>query len=299
MTSWELCLDSLDGLSVGDALGAQYLVPGRSARDLRAGRLPDPVWPWTDDTEMACVIVSELRHRERIDQDVLAAAFASRCDPYRGYGGGAVVILRQIRAGGDWRHVARAAFDGQGSMGNGAAMRVAPLGAFHTGDSDTAAREARRSAEVTHAHAEGVLGAVAVAVAAAEAGRARQVDVRPEPADLLDAVLGHIGDSQVRRGVERARRLLGVSVAEAAHELGNGARALASDTVPFALWTAATWLDDYPSAILACVEAGGDVDTTAAIVGGVVATYTGRGATGVPAAWLRRREPLPALGTWP
>jgi ADP-ribosylglycohydrolase len=68
--------------------------------------------------------------------------------------------------------------------------------------------------------------------------------------------------------------------------------------VPFALWTAATYLHDYPAAVTACVEAGGDVDTTAAIVGGIVAAHTGLGdrpgCTGVPAAWLHAREDLPA-----
>lgn len=292
MTNFDLCLDSLEGLSVGDALGAQFFVPGTTVADIADGREPAGAWPWTDDTEMACSVVDELGRSGGIDQDRLAAAFAQRFEPYRGYGGGAVVILRQIRDGRPWREVARAAFDGQGSMGNGAAMRVAPLGAFHAGDSRAAALDAMRSAEVTHAHPEAILGAVAVAVAAAEAGWARLVRSRPAPHDLLDVVLGYLVDSRVKAGIERARRLLGVSVAEAAYELGNGAQVLAQDTVPFTLWVAATYLDDYRSSVLACVEAGGDVDTTAAIVGGVVAAYTGR--AGIPPAWLCHREPLPA-----
>jgi ADP-ribosylglycohydrolase len=76
--------------------------------------------------------------------------------------------------------------------------------------------------------------------------------------------------------------------------LGNGARVLAHDTVPFTLWTAAIFLHDYPSAILACIEAGGDVDTTASIVGGIVAAFTGTGSGGTPPSWLAAREPLPA-----
>ncbi|MFC7548078.1 ADP-ribosylglycohydrolase family protein [Plantactinospora sp. GCM10030261] len=291
MTNLDFCFDSLDGLSVGDSLGAQFFVPGNSFADLAAGRLPPGPWPWTDDTEMACSVVAELRHGGPIDQDRLAAAFAERFEPYRGYGGGAVVILRQIRAGVAWSEASRAAFGGQGSMGNGAAMRVAPLGAYHCGDSRAAALEAMRSAQVTHAHAEAVLGAVAVAVAAAEAGWARHTRDRPEPGVFLDLVLPYLVDSRVRTGVERAHRLLGASVAEAAYELGNGSQVLAQDTVPFALWAAATFLDDYSSSISACVEAGGDVDTTAAIVGGIVGAYTGP--AGIPAGWLDSREPLP------
>ncbi|MER7005328.1 ADP-ribosylglycohydrolase family protein [Dactylosporangium sp. NPDC000555] len=292
MTDFALCHDSLDGLSVGDALGAQFFVPGTTFEDLLDGSAPAGSWPWTDDTEMACTLAGELRRHPTIDQDRLARAFAERFEPYRGYGGGAVVILRRIRAGEPWREVTRDAFGGQGSMGNGAAMRVAPLGALHAGDSRTAALEAMRSAEVTHAHPEGILGAVAVAVAAAEAGWARLVRNRPTTAELLDAVHGYLVDGGVRDGVRRARRLLGASVAEAAYELGNGAQVLAQDTVPFALWVAATRLDDYPAAVRACIEAGGDVDTTAAIVGGIVAAYTGR--DGIPPAWLEQREPLAA-----
>jgi ADP-ribosylglycohydrolase len=290
MTDFDLCADSLDGLSVGDALGAQFFVPGTTFDTLLDGTAPPGSWPWTDDTEMACTLAEHLRPHGRVEQDSLAGAFAERFEPYRGYGGGAVVVLRRIRNGEPWREVSRAAFDGQGSMGNGAAMRVAPLGALHAGDARTAALEAMRSAEVTHAHPEGILGAVAVAVAAAEAGWARRVRNRPSPAELLDAVLAYLIDSRVRDGLRRARRLIGASVAEAAYELGNGAQVLAFDTVPFALWVAATFLDDYPAAIRACISAGGDVDTTAAIVGGVVAAHTGR--PGIPPEWLSQREPL-------
>jgi ADP-ribosylglycohydrolase len=77
----------------------------------------------------------------------------------------------------------------------------------------------------------------------------------------------------------------------AAHVLGNGTRAMAQDTVPFALWVADHFLDDYPGALAACVAAGGDVDTTCAIAGGVVAAHTGP--DGIPDAWLASREQLP------
>jgi ADP-ribosylglycohydrolase len=61
--------------------------------------------------------------------------------------------------------------------------------------------------------------------------------------------------------------------------------------VPFAVWVAARHLDDYPGAITACVTAGGDVDTTAAMAGGIVAAHTG--VAGIPPAWLAAREELP------
>ncbi|MGV9411117.1 ADP-ribosylglycohydrolase family protein [Nocardia sp. NPDC003693] len=281
--------DSLEGLSVGDALGAQFFVPGTSFPDLRAGRPPAGPWPWTDDTEMACSVYRELRTHGRVDRDRLAAAFADRCEPYRGYGAGTVVVLHDIRRGRPWREAAAAAFDGRGSWGNGAAMRVAPLGAHFAESPDRAAAEAALTAEITHRHPEAVLGAMAVAVAVAHAVATRGKECAPN--ELFDAVEPYLIDGRVAAGIRRARALLGKSIAEAAYELGNGAQVSAQDTVPFTLWVAATHLTDYPAAITACVEAGGDADTTAAIVGGIVAAHTGTAA--IPPEWLAAREPLP------
>jgi len=60
--------------------------------------------------------------------------------------------------------------------------------------------------------------------------------------------------------------------------------------VPFCLWIAARHLNDYAAAAWNTVRAGGDIDTTAAIVGGLVALAVGP--TGIPADWLARREEL-------
>jgi ADP-ribosylglycohydrolase len=110
-----------------------------------------------------------------------------------------------------------------------------------------------------------------------------------------------VSASRSRSSADRRPAVGQARVEEEAYELGNGSRVTAQDTVPFALWTAAAYLDDYPAAITACVKAGGDVDTTAAIVGGIVAAYTGigdrTGATGLPQAWLDAREPLPTWAT--
>ncbi|UWP87769.1 ADP-ribosylglycohydrolase family protein [Dactylosporangium fulvum] len=248
--------------------------------------LPPAPWRWTDDTEMACSLVQALRRDGRVDQDQLALAFALRWSADRGYGRGAVSLMSSIRDGVPWRTAAGALFSGCGSSGNGAAMRVAPLGAFFADDPDLAARQAALSAEVTHQHPEGVAGAVAVALAAAHAAR------HAEPGTLLRLVLNQLPPSDVRDGVARAARLLtATDPCEVADELGNGSHALAQDTVPYALWVAATRFDDYPAAIEACVRAGGDVDSMCAIAGGVVAAHTG--VAGIPPEWIGSREPLP------
>jgi ADP-ribosylglycohydrolase len=275
-----LALDSLAGLSVGDALGAQHFV---APVDMAA--LPPGPWPWTDDTEEACCLVATLAEGD-FDRDAFAELLGRHHDPYRGYGPGAVVMLREIREGLPWPIAAAAAFDGQGSSGNGAAMRAAPLGAWHADSLAHAAVQGARAAEVTHAHPEGIAGGVAVTVAAAAAAAGRLDGQRPR---LLATVAAHTPAGRVRDGLIEAAGLR--DAAQAAYALGSGARAMAQDTVPFALWVADHFLDDYPGAIAACVAAGGDVDTTGAIAGGVVAAFTGP--EGIPAAWRSAREPLP------
>ncbi|BCY13743.1 ADP-ribosylglycohydrolase family protein [Actinoplanes sp. L3-i22] len=289
-TRLALALDSLAGLSVGDALGAQYFVPGNKPADLLEARTPAPLWDWTDDTEQACCLVATLDEGD-FDRDAFADRLGAVFEPYRGYGPGAVVMLRQIREGLPWPIAAAAAFNGQGSCGNGAAMRAAPLGAWHADSLPHAALQGVRAAEVTHAHPEGIAGGVAVSVAAAFAAASRLNGHKPDPGQLLLAVAAHTAPGVVHDGLTTAAGLTG-SLAEAAERLGSGGQATAQDTVPFALWVADRYLEDFPAAVAACVVAGGDVDTTAAIAGGVVAAYTG--IEGIPEDWLAAREPLPA-----
>lgn len=78
--------------------------------------------------------------------------------------------------------------------------------------------------------------------------------------------------------------------------LGNGTRVTCPDTVPFCLWMIARHFTDYERAVWETVRAGGDVDTTAAIVGGVVALATGP--EGIPPEWLTRREGLVLSSSW-
>jgi ADP-ribosylglycohydrolase len=284
--------DSLAGLSVGDALGEQFFQYGRRYSDLLAGNLPPPVWMWTDDTEMACSVFWMLRTAGEIDQDRLASAFAERCHPDRGYGVGAFTVLRLIREGTPWRLASADAFGGAGSYGNGAAMRAAPLGAYFPDSPERAARQAVAAAEVTHAHPEGVAGAVAVAVAASLAAGARMAGRTPAAGVFLDSVRAWVPRGRVRAALSRARRMLRAAPEEAAGILGNGEHVTAQDTVPYTVWVAARFLADYPAAVRACVQVGGDIDTTSAIVGGIVAAHTGM--VGIPADWLTAREPLPS-----
>ncbi|SFJ91730.1 ADP-ribosylglycohydrolase [Streptomyces pini] len=289
--------DSLRGLALGDGFGQRWFFrePPEAAAMIRARRIPDEApWHWTDDTAMALCVVRVLLRARAVDPEALAREFAAAyaADPGRGYGYGMHELLPRLALDpGGWESGAQALFGGGGSLGNGAAMRAAPLGAWFAGDPERAAAEAAASAAVTHAHPEGVAGAVAVAVAAslAAGGRGREPHA---PGDLLGETAGATPGGPVRDGLLAAAALpAGTPAHRASDILGNGARVRAADTVPFALWSAAHHLDDLVSALWSTAEGLGDVDTTCAITGGVVAARTGLEA--VPAAWRELCEPLP------
>jgi ADP-ribosylglycohydrolase len=284
----ERALASLRGLAVGDALGSQFFVPENYPRLKRREPPPGP-WQWTDDTEMACSVVAVLTAHRRVDQDALARSFATHHDFDRGYGPAVNRLLRLVREGGDWRELAAALFDGQGSWGNGAAMHIAPLGAWYADDPEQATHQAEISAYPTHQHREAVVGAMAVAAAAALAAAPGGP---PDAGALLDGVIALVpARSAVGAGLRRARNMLDYGdTGTVAAVLGCGRRTTAHDTVPFALWSAARALGDYEQAFWTTAQVGGDVDTNCAIVGGIVAaTRTGT----PPSEWLDRTEPLP------
>ena len=306
---------ALEGLSVGDALGETCFTPENFDAILEDPRVTARApWPWTDDTAMALGIFEVLDVHGCIDQDALARRFASRFDaqPWRGYGSGAIRLLGAIRDGADWRTASTALFGG-GSFGNGSAMRIAPLAGYFAEDGyEKVAEQAALSAAVTHAHPEGIAGGIAAAVAGAYAwvNRDRRVEESVKRG-MLETVLAHVPVGDVRKGIERAAtfefdlsiepnvRLLDhgmktvafdVSIESIVRTLGNGSRISCQDTVPFCLWVAARHLDDYQSAIVNAIRAGGDIDTNAAIVGGIVALATGVDA--IPPDWRTDREEL-------
>lgn len=290
----ERALLALDGLSVGDAFGERFFVAPEVVEQLLAARaVPRSPWATTDDTEMATAIVDVLDRHGGVDQEALARALALRyaSDPARGYGSGAHRILEALCRSVPWPVAALEVFGGMGSLGNGGAMRVAPVGAYFADDLDAVVEHARASAEITHAHPDGQAGAIAAAVAAAYAYRWRADRPALDGRGLFDVVLERTPESMTRLMLERAAGIeLSDEVEVAMWALGTGSKVTSADTVPFSLWCAARHLGDYQEALWTTVSGLGDRDTTCAIVGGIVALSCGPGA--IPQAWLSARESL-------
>lgn len=279
----ERTLQSLAGLSVGDAFGQRFFT--LSPHIIRSRQLPEGTWSWTDDTHMALSIVQVLLTFGAVYQDELARLFGLRFiqEPWRGYAGGAQRLLIQYSQGADWRDQAPRLFEG-GSYGNGGAMRAAPIGAYFASDPEKAAAEARKSAAVTHAHPEGQAGAMAVAAMAAIVSSPLQ----PMGVALLREVLAYIPASKTRECVVEATRIDPDEHQRAIAVLGTGEQVAAFDTVPYCLWIVAYHAPDFETALWTTVAGLGDRDTTCAIVGGIVALRTT-----IPTEWLKRREALP------
>src|SRR5512136_344411 len=114
---------------------------------------------YTDDTDMTLALAESIIQCGEIDPEDIAKRFSLHCDLSRGYAVGAIKVVQALRAGLKWHQVARIVFE-NGSFGNGAAMRVSPVGLFYHQDLDSLEDAALKQASITHVHPLGQWGAV-------------------------------------------------------------------------------------------------------------------------------------------
>ncbi|MGI4870606.1 MAG: ADP-ribosylglycohydrolase family protein [Janthinobacterium lividum] len=288
---------SLLGLSIGDAFGETFFGEESEILErLQQQRVQPGKWEFTDDTVMGIAVYKQLAKNGAIDQDELAAEFARnyQLDSNRGYGGTAHYILRTIAQDESWQTVSRSVFDGMGSMGNGAAMRAGPIGAYFGDDVSAIVTQARLAAEVTHANEEGICGAIAVALMAGFARVHKNQATAPE---YFEFVLKHLPASDTKAKIAKAATLSATcDIRTATAILGNGTKLTAQDTVPFALWCAAHQRADFEAALWRAVNGLGDRDTICAIVGSIV-SLSAPAAT-VPPQWRQQVERVGESGFW-
>ncbi|MCM1065902.1 MAG: ADP-ribosylglycohydrolase family protein [Eubacterium sp.] len=281
---------ALDGIALGDCFGETFFVSEETAlQRIKDREIVDEPWRFTDDTVMSIGIYRVLEKYGKIDQNALAKIFAENyaLDWHRGYGGTAHSILRSIGEGMPWQEAAAGVFDGMGSMGNGGAMRAAPIGAYFADDLDKVLYHARASAEVTHAHMEGIVGAMAAALGAALLLNKKFGTYSGEGEAFLRDVAEKLPESDTKYKIAAAASVKKESSMDfAVSVLGNGIMLTAQDTVPFCLWCAAHFYHSFEEALWTAVSALGDRDTICAIVGGMVSLY----ADDIPKQWLRLME---------
>jgi len=236
------------GAIAGDIVGSVYENFRTKRKDFR---LFHPFCFFTDDTVLTVAVAAAVL--DDLDLGRTLRRYAWR-RPMRGYGPRFYRWMLTLGA-----HPYR-------SLGNGAAMRVSPA-AYAAKNVDEVLALAKRSAECTHNHPEGIKGAQAVAFAlfSARTGKTRE-EIRATVAERFGYDL--------RRSVAQIRP-------------GYKLDLTCPGSVPEAI---IAFLDshDYEDAIRNAVSLGGDADTQAAIAGAIAEAFYG----GVPGhialrAWRR------------
>jgi ADP-ribosylglycohydrolase len=290
---------ALLGGAVGDALGAGCEMADRATIAQHFGRVTtylteaqqapvmgDWVRPcgwFTDDTEASLSVAESLvALNGRVDLHHMAQTLARNFHPKRGYSRKTTGILQAIAEGGDPLKV-RLEHNGPGPVtGNGALMRIAPVGLAGAGlAADAVMRAAETAVLMTH-FGEGAEAAALFAVLVSRVATQKAADVQPVE-EVKALVELSQPDSACRARLAAALRaheahtpLLDALVEAMGSEARRGSEALAVACTLF------LYMRDEPAeAVLTAVNLGGDCDTTAAVTGNLMGALHGD-------AWIRR-----------
>lgn len=187
---------------------------------------------------------------------------------------------------------ARDLFNGIGSFGNGGAMRVAPVALFcHSKSSADVIELAKKSAEITHTHRQGVNGTILQAVAIHWLLQRTETEIDSQSfLNELEAQMKNVeggeDDSEYSLKLKEIARLLRIdpSDEQVVNRLGNSYSALKS--VPTAIYcflrtvngqnlTEAQKSNPFRCAIEYAITLGGDTDTIASMTGALCGAFYG------------------------
>ncbi|HVP78015.1 MAG TPA: ADP-ribosylglycohydrolase family protein [Thermodesulfobacteriota bacterium] len=282
------------GCFLGDAFGSGFegMTPGQA--QFHIGNLSKAFTRrYTDDTDMTLALAESIIQCGRIDPEDTARHFSLHCDLTRGYAAGTIHAVLALRAGLKWHEVAKLVFE-DGSFGNGAAMRVSPIGLFYHQDLAALQEAAVKQASITHVHRLGQWGAVMQACAVGLA-----VTQSPKEVFEKEAVIVHLrevlwgGPIEYVKALNKVEEMVALGQKLGAQEvvqaLGNGVEAHLS--VPSACYLALTYSSDFCDAVRAAISLGGDTDTIAGMVGAVVGALVGE--KRLPAEWIEQLEEGP------
>lgn len=268
-----LASKSLTGISIGDAFGESFFGEESLVKSYIQQRiLPEVPLDFTDDTIMAIAVFKSLEKFGKINQDFLAEEFTKNyyLDNNRGYGPSMHQYFRAVKNGENWKEVSYSKFGGQGSMGNGGAMRASAIGAYFYDDLDKLKLNAELSCEVTHANKEAIEGTKAIALAAAFAIQENLGMITLNKQEFTQKIQNELDDSDTKSKLNKALYLDGnPSIELLVKTLGNGIKMTAQDTVPIVIWMLSRYRNNFEECLWNTVSALGDRDTTCAMAGGI------------------------------
>jgi poly(ADP-ribose) glycohydrolase ARH3 len=289
----EKYLGAMVGSALGDAIGElAFRCPEKVSLCALVNQIEKLVY--TDDTAMAMGLAESLLQKRGINQQHLGDTFSRNFfrEPWRGYASGPPRIFSIVRHSGlPYVEAARSLFRGAGSLGNGAAMRIVPVGLFFH-HSESLYEIASASAEVTHAHPVGMDGAAVQAKAIAQAV---ELDSEKEfPTEMFtQRLIAFIRTPEIRDKMELIQALIseGVSPKIAAHRLG---RSVAVDeSMPFAVYSFLRYPKSFRDCLLCAILNGGDRDTLGAMACAISGAYLGIEA--IPRPWRNKLENRAAI----
>ncbi len=294
-----MAVDSITGCLLGTALGDALGLPYEGLSRRRALKLlgrPDRFrfnfgrGMVSDDTEHTCMVAQALIASGG-NLEVFRSDFAKRLRFWLlglPAGVGLATLRSTIRLWLGYRPERSGVF----SAGNGPAMRASLLGAV-IDDLRCLCELVRASSLVTHRDPRAEHGALAVALATRLASQHRvgaaeifRQEIKSVLTGPNDEMLNHL--NSVFASVDRRESTLNYCDSIG---LSRGVSGFVCHTVPVAIHAWMSHPTDFRSAVTSVIECGGDADTTAAIVGGIVGAAVGR--SGLPDEWLQR------FGDWP
>lgn len=208
---------------------------------------------FTDDTVLTCAVADWLMHDSEHSREGLAKRLKKYGNkhPYAGYGG---MFRKWLNSEGT---------EPFNSFGNGAGMRCSAVG-YYANTYEEAKELAKKSAEVTHNHPEGIKGAQAISCAI---WMARNKYNLGEIEARIEEDFGYDFNNRIDQLVEVDRN---GNVVSRAH----GFDATCQVTVPEAIIAAVDSVS-FEDAIENAIFIGGDSDTIADMAGAIAGAYYG------------------------
>lgn len=283
-------LGAMIGSALGDAIGElAFQFPREENLRSELDRLSEV--RYTDDTAMALGLAESIINKGLIDEQHLGKTFGNNFErePWRGYASGPPTVFYQVKQTGiSYSEAAQGLFGGKGSLGNGAAMRIVPVGLFFHNSPDLY-DQACASAKVTHAHPVGMDGAAVQACAVAGAVKLKPVEGFP-----LDSSLQVLVDFARTNEVREKMRIVQDSINRetspkaAANLIGRSVAV--HESMPFAVYSFLRHTQSFENCLFCAIMNGGDRDTLGAMAGAISGAYLGIEA--ISQSWRQKLENL-------
>ena len=280
----------LIGCAVGDAIGE--LASGHQDKhSLNEWLSKGDILRYTDDTAMSIGLVESILEKQSVDENSIGKKFQTNYskDPWRSYSASTPNIFARVkRQGIPYSKAAEQLYDGEGSLGNGASMRIAPLGILYN-SSPQLLKFAELSARVTHSHPIAIDGALSMSYAISVLSSLNNVDSFP-----LDKFC--TGIIKVCKTKEMKNNYLIVFEALASKAKPNDVAKIinlsqkAHESVPFAVYSFLKNKNSFQDSLFCAILNGGDQDTLGAMTSSLSGAFLGKEA--IPDKWINQIENL-------